>query len=154
VDAARARQHPAVVDVVTGNDLGSVARPLRIVPPHPELRGHNFLPLAGDRVRFVGEAIAAVVAESRYAGEDARDLMVVEYEPLPSAQGLGPTEPAVHDDVRDNVAGRVRLARGDVEAALRAAPRVLEATLRIGRGGGQPMEARGLVADWSAAPAS
>jgi CO/xanthine dehydrogenase Mo-binding subunit len=151
VDAARAREHPAVVDVVTARDLGPAARALPIVPPHPELRGHNFEPLAGERVRFAGEAMAVVVAASRYAGEDARDLVEVEYEPLPSAQGLGPTEPAVHAGVPDNVAGRVTLARGDIEAALRSAPRVAHARLRIGRGGGQPMETRGLVADWNAA---
>ena len=50
--------------------------------------------------------------------------------------------PAVHEDIADNVAGRVTLARGDVEAALRAAPRVAKLELRIGRGGGQPMETR------------
>ena len=107
--------------------------------------------LADDRARFVGEAVAAVVADSRYTAEDARELVDVEYEPLPSAQSLAPGAPAVHDDVPDNLAGRVTLARGDVEAALRAAPRVAQIALRIGRGGGQPMETRGLVADWNAA---
>ncbi len=151
VDTGRARKHPAVVDVVTFGDLGVAGRELSIVPPHRELRGHNFCPLADGRVRFVGEAVAAVVAQSRYAGEDARDLIAVEYEPLPSAQGLGPAEPPVHDDVPDNVAGRVTLAHGDVETALRSAPRMLEARLRVGRGGGQPMETRGLLADWNPA---
>jgi carbon-monoxide dehydrogenase large subunit len=151
VDADRARAHPGVVDVVTFADLGAAGRAFPMVPPHPELRGHNFAPLAGDRVRFVGEAVAAVVADSRYAAEDARDLLEVEYEPLPSAQTLAPGAPAVHDDVPDNVAGRVTLARGDTAAALRAAPRVISVRLRIGRGGGQPMETRGLVADWNPA---
>ena len=75
---------------MTFGDLGVAARALPIVPPHPLLRGHNFCPLAEGRVRFVGEAVAAVVAESRYAGEDARELVDVEYEALSSAQGLGP----------------------------------------------------------------
>jgi CO/xanthine dehydrogenase Mo-binding subunit len=151
VDATRAREHPGVVDVVTFGDLGGAARPLPIVPLHPALRGHNFCPLADGAVRFVGEAVAVVVAGSRYAAEDARDLVEVDYEPLPSAQGLGLAEPAVHHDVADNVAGRVTLAKGDVASALRSAPRVLELRLRVGRGGGQPMETRGLVADWNAA---
>ena len=69
----------------------------------------------------------------------------------PRRRPLAPGAPAVHDDVPDNLAGRVTLARGDVEAALRAAPRVVQVTLGIGRGGGQPMETRGLVADWNAA---
>ena len=151
VDAARARAYPAVVDVVCFADLGAAGRALPIVPPHAELRGRNFSALAGDRARYVGEPVAAVVAESRYAAEDARELLEVEYEPLPSAQTLGPGAPAVHEEIPDNVAGRVTLARGDVEAALRAAPRVASLRLRIGRGGGQPMETRGLVADWNAA---
>src|SRR4030095_7649851 len=74
-----------------------------------------------------------------------------ESEPLPSAQTHVPGAPAVHDDVPDNLAGRVGLARGDVEAALRAAPRVVQGQLGLRRGGGQPMETRGLVADWNAA---
>jgi carbon-monoxide dehydrogenase large subunit len=151
IDAARARALPGVVDVVTFADLGRAGRPLPMVPPHPALRGRNFAPLAGDRARFVGEPVAAVVAESRYAAEDARELVEVAYEPLPSAQSLAPGTPAVHDDTADNLAGRVTLTRGDVQAALRAAPRVASLRLRIGRGGGQPMETRGLVADWSPA---
>ena len=107
VDADRARAHPGVVDVVTFAELGGAGRAFPMVPPHPELRGHNFAPLAGDRVRFVGEAVAAVVADSRYAAEDARDLLEVDYEVLPSAQTLTPGAPAVHDDVPDNLAGRV-----------------------------------------------
>jgi aerobic carbon-monoxide dehydrogenase large subunit len=151
IDTERTRAHPGVVDVVTFADLGPAGRAMPMVPPHPELRGHNFAPLAGDRARFVGEPVAAVVAESRYAAEDARELIEVEYEALPSAQTLAPGAPAVHEDVADNLAGRVSLTRGDVEAALRAAPRVASVRLRIGRGGGQPMETRGLVADWNAA---
>jgi carbon-monoxide dehydrogenase large subunit len=151
VDATRAREHPGVVDVVGFVDLDSAGRPFPIVPPHPELRGHNFSMLADGRTRFVGEVVAVVVGDSRYTAEDARELVDVEYEPLPSAQSLATGAPAVHDDVPDNLAGRVSLARGDVEAALRAAPRVVQVKLGIGRGGGQPMETRGLVADWNAA---
>ncbi len=151
VDGARAREHPGVVDVVSFADLGGAGRPLPIVPPHPELRGRNFCALAGDRTRFVGEAVAVVVADSRYAAEDARELIDVDYEPLPSAQTLAAGAAAVHQELPDNLAGRVTLSSGDVEAALAASPRVARLQLRIGRGGGQPMETRGLVADWNAA---
>jgi len=151
IDGARAREHPGVVDVVSFADLGAAGRPLPIVPPHPELRGHNFTLLANGRTRFVGEPVAAVVADSRYSAEDARELVEVEYEPLPSAQTIAPGAPAVHDDVPDNLAGRVTLKRGDIEAALRASPHVAQVRLHIGRGSGQPMETRGLVADWNAA---
>ncbi len=56
VDAARAREYPGVVDVVSFPDLGSAGRPFPIVPPHPELRGHNFSMLAAGRARFVPRA--------------------------------------------------------------------------------------------------
>jgi CO/xanthine dehydrogenase Mo-binding subunit len=141
IDAARARRAPAVAGVVTFTDLGDAARPLPIVPPHAALRGKNFHLLAGERARFVGEAVAVVLADSRDAAEDARGLVDVAWEPLPLDR--------VHDDVPDNVAGRVTLSRGDVDAALRAAPRRATVTLRIGRAGGQPIETRGLVADYN-----
>jgi len=148
IDADAARVVPGVAAVLTFADLGSAARPLPIIPPHPALRGRNFHLLAGERARFVGEAMAVVLAESRYAAEDARERIRVAYEPLPSAQDPGaPGGPRVHDDIADNLAGRVTLARGDVETALRESPRVKRERLVIGRAGGQPMETRGLVAE-------
>jgi CO/xanthine dehydrogenase Mo-binding subunit len=151
IDAARALKAPGVAGIVTFADLGDAARPLPIVPPHPALRGKNFHLLAGDRARFVGEAVAVVVAESRYAAEDARALVDVAWEPLPPVPEPSAPGPArVHDDVPDNLAGRVTLAHGEVAAALQAAPRRARLTLRIGRAGGQPMETRGVVAEYSA----
>src|SRR5205823_12241737 len=102
--------------------LGEAARPFAIVPTHAALRGKNFSMLAGDRARFVGEAVAVVLAESRYAAEDARARIDVSWEPLASVQD--PSEPGdarVHDDIHDNLAGRVTLSRGAVAAALAAA---------------------------------
>jgi carbon-monoxide dehydrogenase large subunit len=152
IDTTRARGAPGVVAVVTAADLGPAARPLPVAPPHPALRGRNAAPLAAGRVRFVGEAVAAVVAESRYAAEDAAERVEVAYVPLPSVQDpLDPTPGLVHDDVPDNVAGRVAFRRGDVDQAFRAAPRTLAERLVIGRGGGQPIEPRGLVAEYHAA---
>jgi carbon-monoxide dehydrogenase large subunit len=151
IDAARALKAPGVTGVVTFADLGEAVHPLPIVPPHVALRGKNFHLLAGDRARFVGEAVAVVVAESRYAAEDARALIDVDWEPLPSVQEPTAPGPArVHDDIPDNLAGRVTLSRGDVAAALSAAPRRASVTLSIGRAGGQPMETRGLVAEYGA----
>jgi len=151
IDASRALALPGVACVVTATDLGDAARPLAIVPPHAALRGRNFSLLAADRARFVGEAVAVVVAASRHVAEDAREAIDVTWEPLPSVQD--PTAPGaarVHDDIPDNLAGRVTLARGDVAAALAAAPHRASLTLSIGRGGGQPMETRGLVAEYNA----
>ena len=152
IDAARARAATGVAAVLTFADLDDAARrPLPVIPPHPALRARNFHLLARDRARFVGEAVAVVLADSRYAAEDARELIEVDWEPLPSAQDPNAaTAAAVHDDIPDNRAGRVTLARGDVDAALRQAPRVITERLVIGRAGGQPMETRGLAAEYSA----
>src|SRR5262245_34953613 len=103
IDTSRALEASGVAGVVTYADLGEAARPFAIVPPHPALRGKNFCMLASDRARFVGEAVAVVLAESRYAAEDARELVDVSWEPLPSVQD--PTAPGaarVHDDIPDN----------------------------------------------------
>jgi len=152
IDAERARQAPGVIQVVTAADLGDAgARELAIVPPHPALHGRNFRLLARGRARFVGEAVAVVLAESREAAEDARELIDIAYAPLPSVQDPAHRDAArVHEDIADNLAGRVTLTRGDVEAALRAAPRVLTERFVIGRAGGQPMETRGIAAEYSA----
>jgi aerobic carbon-monoxide dehydrogenase large subunit len=151
LDATRALKAAGVADVVTFTDLGEAARPLPMVPPHAALRGKNFHVLAGDRARFVGEAVAVVVAESRSAAEDARALVDIAWEPLASVQEPStPGAARVHDDVADNVAGRVTVSCGDVAAALAAALRRATMTLSIGRAGGQPMETRGVVAEYSA----
>ena len=66
IDASRALEAPGVAGVVTFADLGeAAARSFAIVPPHAALRGKNFGMLASDRARFVGEAVAVVLAESR-----------------------------------------------------------------------------------------
>ena len=108
IDVEQARNVTGVAAVLTFADLGATARPLPIVPPHPALRAKNFFPLAGERARFVGEAVAVVVAESQYAAEDARERIRVTYEPLPSVQDpTAPTDALVHDDIPDNLAGSV-----------------------------------------------
>jgi len=151
IDAARALKAPGVAGVVTYADLGDAARPFAIIPPHPALRGKNFSMLASDRARFVGEAVAVVLADSAHAAEDARELIDVSWEPLPSVQDpMATGEARVHDDIPDNLAGRVTLSRGDVTTVLTAAPHRARLRLSIGRGGGQPMETRGLVAEYNA----
>ncbi len=149
VDVERARGMAGVVDVVTFADLGSAATMLPIIPVEPALRGVNMTIIAGDRARYVGEVVAAVVAENRYVAEDARDAIVVDYEPLPAVHALVPADGGtpVHDDVPDNIAGRLTYRTGDVDAALARAPHVVRDRFTAGRGGGQPMEPRGVTAD-------
>jgi aerobic carbon-monoxide dehydrogenase large subunit len=150
VDTSIARQQPGVVDIVSFEDLADAGRMLPWMPPHPALVARNFHILARDRARFVGEAVMAVVAQNRYLAEDAAELVAIDWEPLASVQDIEASPSAlVHDDVPDNVAGRVTLTRGDVTAALRAAGHVVSERLTISRGGGHPIEPRGLAAEYN-----
>ena len=151
LDLGRARGHPGVTAALCAADLGEMGR---VLPPgqYPGLRAKGFPVLAADKVRYVGEAVAVVLAESRYAAEDALELTAVEYEQLAPVQdfeaALAEGAPLVHEDVEGNLAARVVLQTGDVEAARRHAAHVLEARLTVSRGAGMPIETRGLAADY------
>ncbi len=155
IDTGAARELPGVHAVYTAADLpfGDVDLPLLI--PHPALtHGRTQKVLARDVVRYAGEAVAFVVADSRYIAEDAADLVAVEYEELPA---VFPVEAAargdrlVHGDVPDNVAAELAQEVGHVDHALREAPRRLRLRLRYERGAAAPLEARAVWANWDAA---
>src|SRR5207245_8252646 len=84
VDVSAARALPGVVTVYVAADLPFGDADLPILIPHPNLtHGRTQRCLASDVVRYVGEAVAFVVAENRYIAEDAADLVEIDYEPLP-----------------------------------------------------------------------
>lgn len=149
-----ARRAPGVVAVVTAADLGPANAPLPVFAPHPALpRPCGIRPLAEGRVRFVGEPVAAVVADDPYRAHDAAALVRVDYEPLPAVDDVeaaaGPGAPLVHEALDANVAAEWRQRVGDPDAAFRAAEVVVRTTLRLARGGAQPLEPRGLMATWA-----
>src|SRR5205809_428653 len=155
IDATRARALPGVHLVLTASDLGDLNEPGPLLIPHPGLtHPRTQRPLAVDRVRYVGELVAFVVAEDRYLAEDAVDLIEVEYEGGPAVidleHALDPAAPRVHEDVPGNRAARVVQTVGDLEDAFRRAARVLRERLTIERSCGSPIEARGVVAEWDA----
>lgn len=153
IDASAARRLAGVIGVFTAADLGEAGAPIPIYAPHPALPVPCRLrPLAADRVRFVGEAVAVVIAEDPYRAYDALDLIRVEYAPLPAVvdveAALASGAPVLHDEVGSNVVARWRQRVGDVEAALREADRVVRTRVRLARGGAHPLEPRGLIARW------
>jgi aerobic carbon-monoxide dehydrogenase large subunit len=152
VNADSARGAPGVHLVLTGQDLGALNAPLPAFVPDDGMRNpRTQLPLAVERVRYVGEAIALVVADDRYLAEDAAALVEVAYEPLPAVVDLASARQAegrVHDEVADNVAGDVRDQTGDVEGAFATAPFVEHLHLAIERSTASPIEGRGLNADY------
>jgi len=156
VDARRAAEHPEVVLVLTHADLPpALQQPLPKLIPHPTLRHHKTqYALAPDKVRHVGEPVAFVVATSRYAAEDALDLIEVEYEPLPAVVDLEEAAAGrpvlVHEDIGTNVAAHYVQRVGDYEAARARGHRVLARRFVVDRGCASPLETRGVVAHWDA----
>src|ERR1700680_4490644 len=127
MDVTPARRRAGVVAVYTAEDLGDYWRPGPLLVPPPPIAGVVFnqrtqFPLAKDKGRHVGEALAIVIADSRYIAEDALADIVVELDALPAVvdleKAVAGSSASVHDDVRSNVAAHVRQSRGDYGAAL------------------------------------
>ncbi len=159
VDAGAALALPGVHAVLTHEDLGPANAPMPLLNDNPGFihpRMHRAL--APGQVRFVGEAVALVVADSRYLAEDALDLIEVDYAPeTPAVDLVAAAEeggPLVHDDTDSNVACRTVDASGDIEHAFAEADFVLHEELRPERGAAQPMETRGVVARYDQSLAS
>ena len=155
IDTAPARTCPGVVDVVAFADVPELARP---IPMRMNERGQmsRYLqcPLARDKVRYVGEPVAAVLAVDRYLAEDALAHVQVDYEPLPAlvdTRAAGePGAPLLFESEGTNAVATYTLACGDVDRALREADLVLRETFYVQRHAGVPLETRGALAEWDA----
>ncbi|HKP18750.1 MAG TPA: xanthine dehydrogenase family protein molybdopterin-binding subunit [Gaiellaceae bacterium] len=147
IDTARATAAPGVVAVYTAEDLA-----LRALVTPCEVPGSYSPPrpmLAEGVVRFVGEAVAVVVAESRYLAEDAVELIELELDPLEPVPDVGralaDAAPPVHEG-RSNVYMETRLEAGEVDAAFARAATVVERTFTHRRVSAAPIEPRGALA--------
>src|SRR5437016_1557157 len=142
VDVEAARRLPGVVAVVTGAEAAELCDPLPDFGPAPDK--HVWRCLAVDKVRYVGEGVAAIVAESRYIAEDARDLVEVEYEPLPAVvdpeAALAPDAPVLHEPLGSNLAYERTFVFGEVDRDIAEADLVVKDRLRWHRSGAQPLE--------------
>ena len=153
IDAHAAAARADVQMVLTGADIAEGVKPLRVeydpakAPTH---KACDWPVLARDKVRFVGEAVAAVVATDRYAAEDAAALVEVDYDPLPvvhdAEQALAPDSPLVHEEWDDNVMQTLRAEIGEVATAFQDAECVVSEHFTTGRHTALPMETRGCVA--------
>jgi carbon-monoxide dehydrogenase large subunit len=150
MDVEAARQAPGVLAVFRGSDLPEIQKPLAPKVLHPELKDFPRLPMPPVEVHYVGEAVAVVVAETRYLAEDALELIDVDYEVLPAvastAAALARDAPLAHSDADSNVAVRLRQRSGSPEEALRSAPHRLSGEFHVMRGGGHSMEPRAVAA--------
>ena len=149
VDRAAALARPGVVGVYAADALGAIGDvPATAFVPGLPMPAQP--PLARGRVRFVGQQIAAVLADDRYRAEDAARAVEVNYDPLPVvssvAAALAQGAPRLHEELPDNVAYRFEKSGGDVEGAFSRAARVVRVEARHSRVAGVPLEPRGIVA--------
>jgi aerobic carbon-monoxide dehydrogenase large subunit len=140
-----------VVAVVTGEDLGPIGRiPVRLGQTRPGVSAGLQPPLAREKVRYVGEPVAIVIAESRYLAEDALDLMEVDYDPLPTVadarRAVEREAPMLHEAIAGNLVDTLQTHRGDAARALAGAAHRVSERFTIQRHTGVPMETRGLTA--------
>jgi len=158
IDVSAACQRPGVVAVFIADDMGNDWQPgPPLVPSPPTAKDVIFhsrrqVPLVRDKVRHMGEAIAVVIAESRYIAEDAVEDILVELEPLEAVvdleKALGKDSSLVHDDLESNLAARLFQQKGDYEAARKEADTIIKRRIVIERGAAAAMENRGIVAHW------
>jgi aerobic carbon-monoxide dehydrogenase large subunit len=155
IDVSAARALAGVHSVITAKDIGNrVPRvPMRL-QPLPDFEPFGQPVIAETKVRYVGEAIAVVLADTAGIAEDALGLIEVDIEALPavadrhaSAQGAS----LLFEDAGSNLAIKFHAVRGDAAAAFRDAPYVRRESFRTQRHMALPMEPRGLLAEWDAA---
>lgn len=171
IETEDALQMDGVFGIFTAATMGDAWQPGPLLVPPPPIEGMVFnprtqVPLAKDKVRYVGEPVVAVVATSRYVAEDAADRVIVHYEILPVTahieHAVRPDSPAIHEDVAlldidgideplNNVNAHVVQMKGDghnFDQIAAGAHTVIKRRFHYDHGSSAPMECRGVVADW------
>lgn len=141
---------PGVIKVLIFKDIAAVTKPIPIrMYSLPGLDRYLQYPLAAEKVRYHGEPVAVVIAETRYLAEDALDAIEVTYEPLAAVSNIREAlrdEVLIHEATRTNLAAQSTISIGDVEAAFQQADYTRREEFKVHRHTGNPMETRGLVA--------
>src|SRR6476646_4795774 len=152
IDAAAALKLPGVAGVLTAADMPG----LKTIPMRtgviPGLERSQQTPIATNKVRYVGDPVAVIIAENRYIAEDALELIEVEYTALgvvtDARASMEPGAPQLHDPVPNNIAANFQVNVGDVDGAFRDSDLIVEEEFSTQRHSAVPLENRGLVAEW------
>ena len=149
IDGETALQVPGVVGIITGADVRREMRPFPVGVPEPI----EYYPMAIDKVRFVGEPVAVVVADSRYIAEDAAELVQVEYNPLPAVMNaetaIRPESTLLHEAVGTNIANHRVFSYGEWEQPLQHAPHIVSGRFEFPKVTATPIETYGVIADYA-----
>jgi len=158
IDVSEAKNIPGVVAIYTAEDLGDYWHPGPLqVPPPTAIKGSVFYArplecIAKNKIRFSGEPVAVVVAESRYIAEDALDYIYLDVEMLDYVgdleKALEPGAALIHEDLESNLAADVVQEVGSWDKAVAEADVVIKKRILVNRVAGGAIENRGFVAQW------
>ena len=161
LDFDEVRAHPGVVLVLEGSELPNYVGRMEPFPfqsrdpfrgGNPNIKFHDRYGLATDKVRYVGEAVALIVATDKYAAEDALELVDAEFEPLPAVLDAEAAAQdgsvKLYEDWDDNIALKFHVSNGDVDQAFAKADVIVTERLQHHRFSGTPIEPRGVVASY------
>ncbi|MDB5797952.1 MAG: xanthine dehydrogenase family protein molybdopterin-binding subunit [Paucimonas sp.] len=152
IDASGALAMPGVVGIFTADDMEHMVKPVFATSRMPDYHPTAIWPLARGKVRFVGEAVVAVLAESRYLAEDAAEQVFIDFEslqPLVDPEAAAePGAPLLHEEAGTNILVQREFRRGEVDAAFDAAPVRVGSRFRFRRKTALAMENRAYLADY------
>lgn len=155
IDTKAALAIPGVHRVITAADIGPKVPTILIrLQPMPQLVPFTQPVIAHDKVRYVGEPLAVVLAESAAIAEDALDAIVVDIEPLPAVadwRSSATDKSLLFEDHGTNLAIKYTVTQGNADEAFKNAPYKRRERFRVHRHAAVPMEPRGLLAEWDAA---
>jgi len=156
IDVSRALRLNGVLTIITGKEIVGIMDPLPATSDYGAIGWHwripKVYPLAVDRIRYQGEPVAAIIAESPVIALDAADLIDIECEPLPPvvnvSEAMQPSSPLVYEEWEDNIQVHIEFNFGDVDAVFKEADRILKVSWHENRVSAFPIEARGCIASY------
>jgi carbon-monoxide dehydrogenase large subunit len=152
VDISKAQKVPGVMAVVTGEEVAAHCGPIPCAASIPGMKNAQRQLLAVGKVRFVGEPVAAVVAENKYIARDAADLIEIDYAPLPAVvnpeKAMEPASPRLYDEFSDNIGYTFGFETGSTEEAFKSADVIVKERFVNQRLAPVAMEPRGVVATY------
>lgn len=148
VDKSAAEKLPGVKGIVTGQDIKEYVKPFSVGVSAPV----KYYPLAIEKVRYVGEPVAIIVAKNRYVAEDALELINVKYETLEPLvdieESLNENAPILHENVGSNIANHREFRYGNTNKAFSEADRIIKHKFKFPKYTAIPIETYGVIANY------